>query len=430
MLKKDLNSFENNNNCLVVLPFVKLNDNPDKVDSRLEEAVGLATSLNLDVLDSIIIWVKEFRPGYLLKSGKIQELKAIVDSKNISLVYIDMPVTPVQQRNLEKALNAKVIDRTGIILEIFASRARTNEGKLQVRLAYLEYQKSRLVRMWTHLERQRGGTGTVGGPGETQMESDKRMIRDEIAKIKKHLEKVKQTRELHRKSRSSVPYPVVALVGYTNAGKSTLFNKLTNSNVIAEDKLFATLDPTMRIIKLPSRKNVILSDTVGFISNLPAQLVAAFRATLEEVIESDIIIHVQDASNEDYKHHAAEVEKIITSLGIKSKFYKDTIHIYNKIDLVTDRKPFKERLYISAIKGTGLDKLLKMIDNKLMEDDLKIRLKASVADSAKIAWIYANAAVLSSEYEEDDAYFHVSISPKNYEKWKLLCTQMNYAQED
>ncbi|MBN8827644.1 MAG: GTPase HflX [Sphingobacteriia bacterium] len=408
-------------NCLIILPVIKGTIKPDLVLFKLEEAEGLATTLELNVVDKFIIYTKEFKPSTLITSGKIEEIKPLIAHFKVGLVYIDMPLTPVQQRNLERALNAKVIDRTGIILEIFASRARTKEGKLQVRLAQLDYQKSRLVRLWTHLERQRGGLGKTGGPGETQLELDKRMIRDEMAKIKKHLEKVRVTRDLHRKNRDATPYPIVALVGYTNAGKSTLFNLLSGAGVLAEDKLFATLDPTMRLIKLPSRKTVILSDTVGFIADLPTELIAAFRATLEEVAESTIILHVKDSSSPMCEKQERDVAEVMRSLGLVEKWKNNTIHVYNKVDKLdsTDDLP-EDAIKISALKKQGINELLQKIDEKLMENDVKLSISLHVKESDKISWLYKHASILSVENIEDSITFEVSIDEANLMKWNAI----------
>ena len=301
-------------------------------EARLEEAVGLARAIELDVVASGIAPLSEIRPATYIGKGKVDELAGVIKGEEIGVVVMDCALSPVQQRNLEKAWGAKVLDRTGLILEIFGRRARTREGSLQVEHAHLTYQKGRLVRTWTHLERQRGGFGFLGGPGETQIESDRRMISERIAKIERELEGVKRTRKLHRDSRKRVPYPVVALVGYTNAGKSTLFNRLTRSGVMAADMLFATLDPTLRAITLPHGAKAILSDTVGFISDLPTMLVAAFRATLEEVIEADIILHVRDATHEDTAAQAHDVEEVLRALDIDPNDHERIIEVWNKID--------------------------------------------------------------------------------------------------
>src|SRR5690606_19061357 len=291
---------------------------------------------DLETVHSEIVMVNDPRPATLLGSGKLEELAALVEETSAELVFVDHPLTPVQQRNLEKALDAKVLDRTGIILEIFGRRARTREGALQVELAHLNYQKGRLVRSWTHLERQRGGAGFLGGPGETQIEADRRILQDKIVKLKRELETVRRTRDLHRAKRKKVPFPVVAIVGYTNAGKSTLFNRLTGAGVLAEDMLFATLDPTLRRVRLPHGTPVILSDTVGFISDLPTHLVAAFRATLEEVVEADLVIHLRDIADPDTAAQAEDVERILGDLGVDAGDRSRVIEVWNKIDLLDD----------------------------------------------------------------------------------------------
>ncbi len=300
-------------------------------EARLEEAVGLARAIDLTVVEAGLVTLSEIRPATYIGKGKVDEISGLAKSLSASVVVMDCPVSPVQQRNLEKAWNTKVIDRTGLILEIFGRRARTREGALQVELAHLTYQKSRLVRSWTHLERQRGGFGFLGGPGETQIEADRRVIEERIARIEGELDKVKRTRKLHRDSRKRVPYPIVALVGYTNAGKSTLFNRMTTASVLSADMLFATLDPTLRAVALPHGARVILSDTVGFISDLPTMLVAAFRATLEEVIEADVILHVRDVSHEDSQAQSHDVEKVLAELGIEPDDPR-LLEVWNKID--------------------------------------------------------------------------------------------------
>ncbi len=302
-------------------------------EARLAEAKGLTEAIGVNVVGAQIVSLNQIRPATYLGLGKVTEIHDLVAAEEIALVVMDCALSPVQQRNLEKAFNAKVIDRTGLILEIFGQRARTKEGALQVELAHLAYQKSRLVRSWTHLERQRGGFGFLGGPGETQIETDRRLIQDRMRRIERDLANVKKTRGLHRKSRRSVPYPIVALVGYTNAGKSTLFNRLTKAEVLAEDMLFATLDPTLRAVHLPHGSDIILSDTVGFISDLPTMLVEAFKATLEEVVEADIILHVRDMAHPDSEAQRADVNAVLDELGIKPQGEKPVIEVWNKLDL-------------------------------------------------------------------------------------------------
>ena len=345
-------------------------------EARHDEAVGLAQAIDLELVHTAIVTVNDPRPATLLGTGKVEEIAEIVKEGHAEVVIVDHPLTPVQQRNLEKALNAKVLDRTGLILEIFGRRARTKEGTLQVDLAHLNYQKGRLVRSWTHLERQRGGAGFLGGPGETQIEADRRVLQDKIIKLKRELETVRRTRDLHRAKRKKVPFPVVAIVGYTNAGKSTLFNRLTGAGVLAEDMLFATLDPTLRRVRLPHGTPIILSDTVGFISDLPTHLIAAFRATLEEVVEADLVIHLRDISDPDTAAQAEDVERILADLGVDAADTKHVIEVWNKIDRLDEgnrarlldegagEKP-EPPIAISAVTGEGIDALAAVIEERL-----------------------------------------------------------------
>ena len=344
-------------------------DNPRSFEARLEEAAGLAAAIDLQVVESMVVAIATPTPATLIGKGKVEELAGIARSLEIGLVMMDCALSPIQQRNLEKAFGAKVIDRTGLILEIFGRRARTREGALQVELAHLGYQKSRLVRSWTHLERQRGGFGFLGGPGETQIEADRRLIQERITRIERDLETVTRTRGLHRKSRARVPYPVVALVGYTNAGKSTLFNRMTAAEVFAENLLFATLDPTSRAIKLPHGENAILSDTVGFISDLPTTLIAAFRATLEDVVEADVLLHVRDVSHGESEAQAEDVTQVLREIGIDPGQERRIIEIWNKADLLSAeertrlaalaaRREGNRPVLVSAVTGEGVDTLL------------------------------------------------------------------------
>lgn len=381
-------------------------------ENRLSEAVGLANAIDLDIIDSAIVPMSEPRPSTLLGSGKVDELGGRVRDLDIGLVVVDHALTPVQQRNLEKAWNTKVVDRTGLILEIFGARARTREGVLQVELAHLSYQKGRLVRAWTHLERQRGGGGFLGGPGEAQIELDKRMLQDRIDAIKRDLKDVVRTRDLHRKGRRKVPYPIVAVVGYTNAGKSTLFNKITGAGVVAMDQVFATLDPTMREVKLPSARRIILSDTVGFISDLPTSLVAAFRATLEEVVEADLILHVRDIAHEETEAQARDVEKVLSELGIDTLPVDGHIQeVWNKIDLLTgDRRAELQHeaqrnerppVLVSAVTGEGIVPLLDAIDSRLSVADEILDVIIPGSLGALLNWLHETCDVLAREARKD-----------------------------
>ena len=376
-------------------------------EAKRDEAAGLAAAIDLDVVESLIVTLNAPRPATLIGKGKVEEIAGLAAVHEAGLVFVDAALSPVQQRNLEKAWKAKVIDRTGLILEIFGRRARTREGALQVELAHLSYQKSRLVRSWTHLERQRGGFGFLGGPGETQIEADRRMIQERITRIERELAQVTRTRRLHRESRRRVPYPIVALVGYTNAGKSTLFNALTSGGVLAQDMLFATLDPTLRQLRLPHGTKAILSDTVGFISELPTMLVAAFRATLEEVVEADVILHVRDVSHGDTEAQAADVAVILGELGISGS--RALIEVWNKVDLLdgeartealnrAERAEVDERPYlVSAVTGEGLAALLAAIEERVVAGHERMTVTVPATDGRTLSWIHENAEVESRE---------------------------------
>jgi GTP-binding protein HflX len=398
-------------------------------EAKLDEAVGLAGAIDLNVVTSGIVPLGEIRPATFIGKGKVDELAGLVKSEAAGIVVMDCALSPVQQRNLEKAWGAKVLDRTGLILEIFGRRARTREGALQVELAHLTYQKSRLVRSWTHLERQRGGFGFLGGPGETQIESDRRMIEERIARIEAELDKVKRTRKLHRLSRQRVPYPIVALVGYTNAGKSTLFNRMTRASVLSADMLFATLDPTLRAVGLPNGLRIILSDTVGFISDLPTMLVAAFRATLEEVIEADLILHVRDVSHEDSEAQSHDVEEVLRQLDIAPHDGGRLIEVWNKIDCLdadarerlrnlADRRSAEQRpVLVSALSGEGLDRLAAAIETRLAARRVTLDLVLDAADGAGVSWLHRHTEVMAKTLQDDGSLaVTVRADPANADK--------------
>ena len=377
----------------------------------LDEAVSLAQALpDLEVAGQEVVPLPRPHAGMLFGSGKIEELKQRIEAAEVDLVLVDGPVTPVQQRNLEKAWKVKLLDRTGLILEIFSDRAATREGVLQVEMAHLTYQRTRLVRAWTHLERQRGGLGFVGGPGETQIEADRRAIDEQLVRLRRQMEKVVRTRDLHRKARAKVPFPIVALVGYTNAGKSTLFNRLTGAEVMAKDMLFATLDPTMRAVRLPTGIEVILSDTVGFISDLPTELVAAFRATLEEVLAADIILHVRDISHPNTTEQAADVDAIMKSLGVDEEV--PLLEVWNKVDLldgesrdaILTRAAREEDVFaVSALTGEGLQEMLAEVTERLQGETVEEELRLAFDDGRRRSWLF-NKGLVQHEHQDEDGF--------------------------
>jgi GTP-binding protein HflX len=414
----------------ILLPWDKsaarLGASSRSAEARLAEAVGLSASIGLVVVHEHVFFTRAIIPATLFGKGQVEIAGQAIKAEAVDVVVVDASLTPVQQRNLETAWGAKVIDRTGLILDIFGARARTREGALQVELAHLEYQRSRLVRSWTHLERQRGGFGFLGGPGETQIEADRRLIGDRITRLKMELEEVRRTRGLHRGARKKVPYPVVALVGYTNAGKSTLFNALTGAAVMAEDQLFATLDPTMRGISLPSGRQIILSDTVGFISDLPTELVAAFRATLEEVAEADLLLHVRDAAHPDTQAQRGDVIAVLNRLAsdgpLAADWQNHTLEVLNKADLLGGIESVVQAdgVAVSALTGDGLPRLLAEIDARLAAALSVLNVTIPITDGAKLAWVYRHGEVLERIDGETDIRLTLRMSETDKARFAQL----------
>jgi len=404
-------------------------------EARLEEAIGLTAAIGLRIIETFIVPLVRPTPATLIGSGKVEDIGTATKSLEPTVVIVNAQLSPVQQRNLEKAWGTKVLDRTALILEIFGERARTHEGRLQVELAHLSYQRSRLVRSWTHLERQRGGFGFLGGPGESQIETDRRLIDDRVIRIKKELEKVKKTRGLQRQARKRVPYPVIALVGYTNAGKSTLFNKLTASEVLAKDLLFATLDPTMRAIKLPKGTRAILSDTVGFIADLPTELVAAFRATLEEVLEADVICHVRDISHDESAAQKTDVLKVLADLGVETEGERPFVEVLNKIDRVEPEvrqgllagNSRLGAIAVSALTGDGLDQLQARFEELLTAANIRFRLVLPHSDGAGLAWAYRHAQVLGRADKSKGVELTLAIDPRDVDRFEQKFTGEKFA---
>jgi GTP-binding protein HflX len=398
-------------------------------EARLEEAAGLAEAIGIQVVASRALRVRTVRPATLMGKGQIEEIAAIAKEHGAGLLIVDAALAPIQQKNLEEEAGTKVIDRTGLILEIFGERAATAEGRLQVELAHLDYQAGRLVRSWTHLERQRGGFGFLGGPGETQIEADRRMIRDRMARIRRELDQVKRTRALHRDRRQRAPWPVIALVGYTNAGKSTLFNRFTGESVFAENLLFATLDPTMRDIHLPGFDKVILSDTVGFVSDLPTELIAAFRATLEEVRSADLLIHVRNMAHPDREAQRDDVEDVLQSLGLAEEGAPPRIEAWNKVDLLAEEE--RSRLLeeaarredvvpLSALTGEGMDRLRDCMAARLRSEEQVHQIRVPAGDGNRIAWLHSRGDVIDQQVDADEIQLSVRLSPDNWARFQAL----------